>query len=81
MELEGALCFFEMLRSRTSQGISSFTQKGQRSSFLADDEVEELSFLSFVFLGLEEPCLVLTRSELPSVLFRGDGETFIDVST
>ena len=25
-------------------------------------------------LGLEELCLVLTRSELPSVLFRGDGD-------
>ena len=29
--------------------------------------------LSFVFLGLEELCLVLTRSEFPSVLFR-DGD-------
>ena len=55
---EGALCFFQMLRQRTCHGIFSFTHIDKRSSFLADDEVDELSSLSLVSLKLKELCLL-----------------------
>ena len=53
-EVGRAFCFFQMLWQRTCHGISCLTHIKKRSSFLADDEVDELSSLSFVSLKLKE---------------------------